>query len=161
MKFLSLISIQDEYDSVIDINSKMVHFASTDVLQVTKELRSKFKDNSLYLVIRLVPELLNPPKIQYKPNTNVPTDESKQQIQSYLENTYIDLPIQLQECLILGIGSKAHSMGFLSNDPRTGTASVVNPYLERYELSIKKAKENGFVHQTTLEHRTISTKGFI
>lgn len=160
-KFLSLLSIVDDYQSNIEINDKFVYFASANTIQITQDLRDKFPTNNLNCVIRLAPTLLQCPKPKYQANSNELTPESKAEIEKYLTNTEIDLPDQLQECLILGIGAKAHSMGFLSNDPRTGTASVVNPYLERYELAVKKAKENGFVHQTDLASRKVWTKGFI
>lgn len=160
-QFLSLISITDDFDTPIKLNDNFVHMANESTLQVTRDLREKYTQNNLHLVIRLAPEMLKVPKMEYQDGTNKPTDESKQAVEDYLDNTQVDLPAQLLECLMLGIGAKAHSMGFLSNDARTGTASVVNPYLERYELAIKKAKENGFVHQTGLESRTVYTKGFI
>mgnify|MGYP006874320093 FL=1 len=73
----------------------------------------------------------------------------------------IDLPIQLIEVLMLGISAKARSANVVQIDPRAGTPYTINPYLERYELAIKKAIDSHFTNQQAIKHRDVSVKGFI
>lgn len=81
-------------------------------------------------------------------------------LKEFLEQE-IDLPMQLVEVLMLGISAKARSANVVQLDPRAGTPYTINPYLERYELAIKKAIDSHFVNQQAVRHRDISVKGFI
>lgn len=87
------------------------------------------------------------------------TRSNKEILDEFLEQE-IDLPIQLMELLMLGISCKARSANVLQVDPRAGTPYMINPYLERYELAIKKAIDNQFINQSGIEKRTVYTKGF-
>ncbi len=82
-------------------------------------------------------------------------------LKEFLEQE-IDLPVQLIEVLMLGIAAKARSDNSLQvMTGAGGTSYMINPYLERYELAVKKAIDNQFVNQQAIRQRDVSVKGFI
>lgn len=87
------------------------------------------------------------------------TRTNKEIIDEFLEQE-IDLPIQLIELLMLGVSCNARKGNVVQLDQRVGTTYIVNPYLERYELAVKKAIDNQYINQPGIEKRTVSTKGF-
>lgn len=91
-------------------------------------------------------------------------DKSKKNseiLKEFLEQE-IDLPVQLIEILMLGISAKARSANVSQIITGAGgSAYVINPYLERYELAIKKAIDSQFVNQQAVKTRDVSVKGFI
>ena len=138
---MQILDIKDDYKELILLNTKYVHMINTFTIQVEKELLHKHHDNTLHILYRKHPKLVSTQKTP--------------------EEQTIDLPIELIDVLLLGIAVKAHGMGTLTNDPRTGTSYVQNPYIDRYELAIKKAIDNGYLPPNDLSKRTVSTKGFI
>ena len=88
------------------------------------------------------------------------TKKNSEILKEFLEQE-IDLPMQLIEVLMLGISAKARSANVVQIDPRAGTPYTINPYLERYELAIKKAIDSHFVNQQAIRRRDVSVKGFI
>lgn len=136
-----IIEIKDDYNTPIVLNEEFVHNVNPDVIQVEKSLVNRYENNKLHILYTKSPKMVS---------DTLPAD---QQI--------VDIPIQLLECLILGIASKASNIGQLTQDPRTGTSYMPNVYIERYELAVKKAVNEGFLYQVGLNKRTVSTKGFI
>ena len=137
---MQILDIKDDHKSPILLNTNLVHMIDTFNLQVEKELANKFKENTLHILYKKHPQLLT---------TEKTPEEQK-----------IDLPIELIDVLLLGIAVKAHGMGTLTNDPRTGSSYVQNPYVDRYELAIQKAINNGYLNQTNINQRTVKDKGF-
>ena len=137
---MQILDIKDDHKSPILLNTNLVHMIDTFNLQVEKELANKFRENTLHILYKKHPQLLTTEKTPY---------EQK-----------IDLPIELIDVLLLGIAVKAHGMGTLTNDPRTGSSYVQNPYVDRYELAIQKAINNGYLNQTNINQRTVRDKGF-
>lgn len=138
---MQILDIQDDYESDILLNERLVHLIDTFTIQVERELLNSHKDNTLHILFKKHPELVN------------------SKIDASTQN--VDIPIELVECVILGMAAKAHSMGFLSNDPRTGTSYVQNPYIDRYEAAIKKALDNGFIMPTRMARKDWNVKGFV
>lgn len=138
---MQILDIKDDYREQILLNTNYVHMIDTFRIQVEKELLSKHYDNTLHIL--------------YKKHPNLVTKDKTPEEQT------IDLPIELIDVLLLGIAVKAHGMGTLTNDPRTGTSYVQNPYIDRYELAIKKAMDNGYLPPIDLSKRKVTTKGFI
>ena len=137
---MKILDVQDKYQSDIRLNERLVHTINSNTLQVERELLTEHKDNSLYVLYKVPPKLCK----------------------EYLTNKQIvDIPQALIEALILGMAVKAHGMGALTNDPRTGGSYVQNPYIDRYELAIKKVLDYGYLPPLRINTRTIQTKGFI
>ena len=88
------------------------------------------------------------------------TKKNSEVLKEFLEQE-IDLPLQLVEVLMLGISAKARTANVVQIDPRAGTPYSINPYLERYELAIKKAVDNQFINQLPVGRRDVSVKGFV
>ena len=141
--FGQFLEVSDSYKSPILLNDRYVFNVTPDSIQITKDLRYKYPDkqNHLYIVYRKFPEL------------------NKAEGDANLQ--YVDLPPILIECLILGMAKTAHSTGLLTTDQRVGGSYIVNPYLERYELALKKAMEYGFIIDRGVTKRSVRTKGFI
>lgn len=138
---MQILDIKDNYDNKIILNDELVHMVDTFTIQVEKELLKKYNDNTLHILYKKHPTLL--------------TTEKQPEEQS------VDLPIELIDVLLLGIAVKAHGMGTLTNDPRTGTSYVQNPYVDRYELAIKKAIDYGYLPKPRINERKVTDKGFI
>lgn len=139
---MKILDIKDKYNSDIVLNDRYVYSITQDKIQVEHALLKVHSDNSLYILFKEFPTLCT-------------TDIEPQ-------NQKVDLPIELIEVLILGMAVKAYGMGALTNDPRTGTSYVQNPYIDRYELAIKKAIDSGYLHEESIQSfRSVSTKGFI
>lgn len=140
--FSQFLEITDSYNSPIILNDKFVFSVNPETIQITKDLRYKYPDkkNTLYIIYRKEPKL-----------NKAEGDATKQ---------YVDIPPILLECLILGMAKYAHTTGLLTTDQRVGGSYIVNPYLERYELAIKKAIENGFIIDRGIHKRNVYTKGF-
>jgi len=137
---MKILNIEDKHKSDIRLNERLVHTIDVNTLQVEKALLQKFKDNSLYVLYKDSPKLCK----------------------DYLSNKQIvDIPQFLIEVLVLGMAVKAHGMGALTNDPRTGTSYVQNPYIDRYELAIKKVLDYGYLPPNRINTRSIEMKGFI
>ena len=135
---MKILNIEDKHKSDIRLNERLVHTIDVNTLQVEKALLQKFKDNSLYVLYKDSPKLCK----------------------DYLSNKQIvDIPQFLIEVLVLAV--KAHGMGALTNDPRTGTSYVQNPYIDRYELAIKKVLDYGYLPPNRINTRSIEMKGFI
>jgi hypothetical protein len=143
---MQILDIKDDYKSPILLNTNLVHMITTFKIQVEKELVNKYKENTLHILYKKHPILL---KTKNDDGSLCKPEDQK-----------VDLPIELIDVLLLGIAVKAHGMGTLTNDPRTGTSYVQNPYVDRYELAIKKAIDNGYLNQTNINQRTVHTKGF-
>lgn len=137
---MQIIDIKDDYKSDINFNESLVHMIDTYNIQVERKLLDEYKDNTLHILYRKHPQLVTIDKTP---------DEQK-----------IDLPIELIEVLLLGIAVKAYGMGTLTNDPRTGTSYVQNPYVDRYEVAIKKAIDYGYLPQNKINQRKVTDKGF-
>ena len=138
---MQILEIKDEFKSEIKLNEELVHTSSPTEIQVEQKLLNKHTGNNLYVRVKLPPRLVD--------STKQASDQS------------VDLPPELLECLLLGIAVKASSIKALSNDPRTGTSYVQNPYMERYELAIKKARDNGYTPQTSMKTLGVFDKGFV
>lgn len=140
--FSQFLEISDSYKSPIILNDRFVFSVNPTTIQITKDLRYKYPDkgNNLYIVYRKEPKL------------NKAEGDAREQ--------YVDIPPILLECVILGMAKFAHTTGLLTTDQRVGGSYIVNPYLERYELAIKKAMENGFVTDRGMHKRSVYTKGF-
>lgn len=138
---MQILDIQDDYNSDILLNERLVHLIDTFTIQVERELLNKYGENNLHILFKKHPELVDSTKEANTQN--------------------VDIPIELVECVIFGMAAKAHSMGFLSNDPRTGTSYVQNPYIDRYEAAIKKAIDNGFIMPTRMARKDWNMKGFV
>lgn len=139
---MKILQIEDKYNTEIELNDYCVFNVTPTKIQVEKSLLDAYIDNSLFVLYKDSPKLCS---VDIEPN--------KQKV---------DLPPQLIEVLILGMAVKAYGMGALTNDPRTGSSYVQNPYIDRYELAIKKALDYGYLYEDTLIHyRDISKKGFI
>lgn len=138
---MQILDIQDDHNSDILLNERLVHLIDTFTIQVERELLNKYSSNKLHILFKKHPELVDSTKEANTQN--------------------VDIPIELVECVILGMAAKAHSMGFLSNDPRTGTSYVQNPYIDRYEAAIKKAIDNGFIMPTRMGRKDWDMKGFV
>lgn len=139
---MKILKIEDKYNSEIELNDYCVFNVTPTKIQVEQALLKAYRDNSLYILYKDSPKLCS-----------VDIDPDKQ---------IVDLPPELIEVLILGMAVKAYGMGALTNDPRTGTSYVQNPYIDRYELAIKKAIDYGYLYEDSLvSYRDISKKGFI
>lgn len=174
----NILDIKDDYKNDIMYDDKFVFIKNYNTLQVDNSFISKFPRNDLHLIVKMNPKLIEIDddikeatnySFARRPETNL-TEEEKKKIEiemnnkkkildSFLEQE-IDLPIQLIELLMLGISCKARTANVFQMDNRTGTAYAINPYLERYELAIKKAVDNQFINQVGIEKRDVSTKGF-
>lgn len=140
---LQILNVSDSFNSPIILNSQLVFTVNPTTLQIVKELRHKYPDrkNTLYVIYKKFPNL----------------NEDK----GDANNQNVDIPKILLECVILGMAKFAHSTGLLTTDTRVGGSYIVNPYLERYELAIKKAFEYGFIQDSDLLTRDIRSKGFL
>lgn len=138
---MNILDIQDDYGTKINLNDEYVHTINSTTIQVEKRLLKKHKDNNLHILIREQPKLVDS---SLKP-----------------EDQMLDLPIELIECLLLGLAVKAHNMGVLTNDPRTGSSYVTNPYIDRYEQAIKKAIDYGYIPAQTLERKDFCRKALV
>lgn len=174
----NILDIKDDYKNDIMYDDKFVFIKNYNTLQVDNSFISKFPKNDLHLIVKMNPRLIEIDddikeatnySFARRPETNL-TEEEKKKIEiemnnkkkildSFLEQE-IDLPVQLIELLMLGISCKARTANVFQMDNRTGTAYAINPYLERYELAIKKAVDNQFINQVGIEKRDVSTKGF-
>lgn len=136
-----ILDVQDAYGNTYSTNEYGIHKIDDMTIQVEKAILNKYSSNTLY--------------IRYKdhPNLCVMNIPASQQI--------VDIPIELLECVLLGMSVKAHTMGFLTTDPRTGQSYVQNPYIDRYEMAIKKAIANGYIQPTRLERKDWEQKGFV
>lgn len=141
--FSQFLEVSDDYKSPIILNDRYVFSVNPSTIQITKDLRFRYPDkkNNLHIVYKKAPVL------------NKAEGDANDQ--------YVDIPPILIECVILGMAKFAHSSGLLTTDQRVGSSYIVNPYLERYELAIKKALENGFIVDRGMHKRTVQTKGFI
>lgn len=110
-------------------------------IQVEKDLVNKYAENSLHILYKKHPNLCVTNKLA--------------------EEQYVDAPIELLEVLLLGMSVKAHTMGFLTTDPRTGQSYVQNPYIDRYEMAIKKALDAGIIQSTSNKRQDLRKKGFV
>lgn len=139
-----LIDINDEVKAAINENKNRLfgYIDNTQQNMVTNE-KEVIKDS----------DIIN---INAIDNTKKNSDILKE----FLEQE-IDLPYQLIEVLMLGISAKARSANVVQIDPRAGTPYTINPYLERYELAIKKAIDSHFTNQQSIGRRDVSVKGFI
>lgn len=137
---MKILQVEDKYRSDIRLNERLVHTLDTNTIQVERKLLKQHKENSLYILHKVPPKLC----VDYLSNKQI-----------------VDIPQELIEVLVLGMAVKAHGMGALTNDPRTGTSYVQNPYIDRYELAIKKVLDYGYLPPTRINTRTITTKGFI
>lgn len=174
----NILDIKDEYKNDIMYDDKFVFIKNYNTLQVDKSFIDKYPNNNLHLIVKMNPKLIEidddikeatNSSFSRRPETNL-TEEEKQKIEIEMQNKKkiidnfleqeIDLPIQLIELLMLGISCKARTANVFQMDNRTGTAYAINPYLERYELAVKKAVDNQFINQVGIEKRDISTKGF-
>lgn len=139
---MKILEINDKYHTDIALNDRYVHTVNQDKIQVEQSLLKAHSKNSLFVLYKEFPTLCT-----------IDIDAKDQKV---------DLPIELIEVLILGMAVKAYGMGALTNDPRTGTSYVQNPYIDRYELAIKKAIDNGYLHGESMQSfRNVTTKGFI
>lgn len=138
---MQILDIQDNYRSNIRFNESLVYSITPTSIQVAKKLLDTHPNNTLHILIKSPPKLV----------TNDLTAKEQN----------VDLPMELIECLILGIAAKANDMGVLSNDPRTGTSYVVNPYIDRYELAIKKAIDNCYLMPQSLLRKDYYIKGLV
>lgn len=174
----NILDIKDDYKNDIMYDDKFVFIKNYNTLQVDNSFISKFPKNDLHLIVKMNPRLIEIDddikeatnySFARRPETNL-TEEEKKKIEiemnnkkkildSFLEQE-IDLPVQLIELLMLGISCKARTANVFQMDNRTGTAYAINPYLERYELAVKKAVDNQFINQVGIEKRDVSTKGF-
>ena len=141
--FSQFLEVSDDYKSPIILNDRYVFSVNPSTIQITKDLRFRYPDkkNNLHIVYKKAPVL--------------------NKAEGDANNQYVDIPPILIECVILGMAKFAHSSGLLTTDQRVGGSYIVNPYLERYELAIKKAFENGFIVDRGMHKRTVQTKGFI
>lgn len=137
---MQILNIQDKYRSDIKINERFVHTIDTDTLQLEKGFLERYQDNELYILHKVPPRLCK---------------------EWVINSQEVDLPVELIEVLILGMAVKAHGMGALTNDPRTGTSYVQNPYIDRYELAIQKAQQYGYLPPENVTYRSVWDKGFI
>ncbi len=138
---MQILDIQDDYQTEIRLNEQKVHKVDTFTIQVEKELLERYDDNTLHILYKRHPKLVD---------SAIPAQDQK-----------VDIPIELLECILLGMAVKAHSMSILTNDPRTGSSYVQNPYIDRYELAIKKALENGYITSTNFVRKDYKKKGFV
>ena len=141
--FSQFLEVSDDYKSPIILNDRYVFSVNPSTIQITKDLRFRYPDkkNNLHIVYKKAPVL--------------------NKAEGDANNQYVDIPPILIECVILGMAKFAHSSGLLTTDQSVGGSYIVNPYLERYELAIKKALENGFIVDRGMHKRTVQTKGFI
>lgn len=139
---MRILNIRDKHRTDIALNDRYVHTINQNKIQVEQSLLNSYNNNSLYILYKEFPKLCS---VDIEP-----------------QNQKVDLPIELIEVLILGMAVKAYGMGALTNDPRTGTSYVQNPYIDRYELAIKKAIDYGYLHEESIQSfRDVRTKGFI
>lgn len=139
---MKILDIKDKYRSDINLNEKYVYSINQNKIQVEHSLLKAHSNNSLYILYKEFPQLCT---VDIEP-----------------KDQKVDLPVELIEILILGMAVKAYGMGALTNDPRTGTSYVQNPYIDRYELAIKKAIDYGYLHEESIQSfRSVRTKGFI
>lgn len=174
----NILDIKDDYNNDIMYDDKLVFIKNYNTIQVDRNFIDKYEKNNLHLIVKINPKLIEidddikeatNTSFSRRPETNL-TEEEKKNIELEMQNKQkiienfleqeIDLPIQLIELLMLGISCKARTANVFQMDNRTGTAYAINPYLERYELAIKKAIDNQFINQIGIEKRDVSTKGF-
>lgn len=174
----NILDIKDNYKNDIMYDDKFVFIKNYNTLQVEKDFIERYPNNDLHIIVKMNPKLIEIDddireatnfSFSRRPESNL-TEEEKQKIEIKMNNQKkildnfleqeIDLPIQLIELLMLGISCKARTANVFQMDNRTGTAYAINPYLERYELAIKKAVDNQFINQIGIEKRDVSTKGF-
>ena len=108
---MQILDIKDNYQSDINLNEHLVHMVDTFSIQVEKELLNRHKTNTLHILYKDHPKLVD---------DTLPAQEQK-----------LALPIELIEVLLLGMAVKAYGIGALTNDPRTGSSYVQNPYIDR------------------------------
>jgi hypothetical protein len=146
-----LIEITDEVKSAINENKKRIpgyvegdkQDKVVNVWNETKQLETKIvKDDDTINVNQL------------------DTSRTNKEILDEFLDQEIDCPIQLVELLKLGISCQARTANTLQQDPRVGTTYIINPFLERYELAVKKALENQFLNQPSMDIRPVQVKGF-
>lgn len=139
-----LIEINDEVKSAVSENRNRI-FGFTENTQQNMVTNNKevIKDNQIINI-----------------NTIDNTKNNSEILKEFLEQE-IDLPIQLMEVLMLGISAKARSSNVVQIEVRTGSSYIINPYLERYELALKKVIDSHFTNQQSIGRRDVSTKGFI
>lgn len=138
---MQILKITDNYNNDILLNERGVHMVDTFNIQVEKDLVNKYAENSLHILYKKHPNLCVTDKLA--------------------EDQYVDAPIELLEVLLLGMSVKAHTMGFLTTDPRTGQSYVQNPYIDRYEMAIKKALDAGIIQSTSNKRQDLRKKGFV
>ena len=159
---MQILDIKDDCGNTIRLNESSIHMINTFNIQVTKEFLSKNIDKAIHILYKEHPKLLNS-KIDSEgylldDNGDKVLDEANNAIKATKQK--IDLPIELIEVLILGMAVKSYSIRALTNDPRTGTSYVLNPYIDRYELAIQKAINYGYLPQENLK-TDVSRQGFI
>ena len=144
MGILQILDIQDNHSTDIKLNTKVVHNTKgMHKIQVEKWLLEKYKDNALDILVRLQPDMLK--------NDGDNTDLDQ----------IVDLPMQLINLLILGMSVKAHSIGVLTVDPRTGTPYNINPYIERYQIELKTAQYLGYLPAQVNVMRDVTNTYFV
>lgn len=186
---MRIFSIEDDYGTPIHFEKDGVFLVNPNTIQVEDKIlrRNRFYNNNLHLIVQVNPKLITIPEdveeairklYSNLPGTaagnknevvdydrNITTTEIKaeyrEKVRKFMEETYIDLPIQLIECLKLGVSMQASTITSFQVDPRAGTPYSVNPYLERYELAIKKAIDKGFVLRRGIQKRKNQMKGFM
>ena len=150
---MQILDIKDDCGNTIRLNESSIHMINTFNIQVTKEFLSKNIDKAIHILYKEHPKLLSS-KIDSEgylldDNGDKVLDEANNAIKAIKQK--IDLPIEL---------IKSYSIRALTNDPRTGTSYVLNPYIDRYELAIQKAINYGYLPQENLK-TDVSRQGFI
>lgn len=186
---MRIFSIEDDYGTPIHFEKDGVFLVNPNTIQVEDKIlrRNRHFNNNLHLIVQVNPKLITIPEdveeairklYSNLPGTaagnknevvdydrNITTTEIKaeyrEKVRKFMEETYIDLPIQLIECLKLGVSMQASTITSFQVDPRAGTPYSINPYLERYELAIKKAIDKGFVLRRGIQKRKNQMKGFM
>lgn len=186
---MRIFSIEDDFGTPIHFEKDGVFLVNPNTIQVEDKIldKSRIWNNTLHLVVQVNPKLITiPDDVQeairnvysWLPGVNVEVpnkevnyeleqttknikEEYYKTISKWMKETYIDLPIQLIECLKLGVSLQASTVGGTQIDPRAGTPYSINPYLERYELAIKKAIDKGFILRRGIQKRKNHMKGFM
>lgn len=160
-------------------NGNIVHMlvkVNPQLIEITDEVKSAINENKKripgYVEGDKQDKIVNVWNESKKLETKIVKDEdtinvnqldtsrtNKEILDEFLEQE-IDCPIQLVELLKLGISCQARTANTLQQDPRVGTTYIINPFLERYELAVKKALENQFLNQPSMDNRPVWVKGF-